>query len=152
MYLSYILKEYHWRLISWNVDIADRLVKLRKKNGFSQEALADKIGVSRQAVSKWERSESSPDTDNLISLAKIYNLTMDEILYSDHNTIAPTIETSTDDTVYNINEKWFNLKKALPFLPYILFAIVVNLMALSGGWWHPALPYCFWRTDAEEVF
>ena len=55
-----------------NVEIADRLLKLRKKNGFSQEELAEKLGISRQAVSKCERAEASPDTDNLIRLAKLY--------------------------------------------------------------------------------
>jgi len=54
-----------------DVKVANRLVMLRAKYGLSQEELAEKIGVSRQAVSKWERAESSPDTDNLIALAKI---------------------------------------------------------------------------------
>ena len=53
----------------------------RKQAGLSQEALADKLGVSRQAVSKWERAESLPDTDNLIALAAIYGLTLDELLW-----------------------------------------------------------------------
>ena len=52
-----------------NIDIANRLYNYRKKHNMSQEELADKIGVSRQAVSKWERAEASPDTDNLILLA-----------------------------------------------------------------------------------
>lgn len=51
------------------------------KRGLSQEALADRLGVSRQAVSKWERAESLPDTDNLIALAAIYGLTLDELLW-----------------------------------------------------------------------
>lgn len=63
-----------------NIQIANRLCELRKKNNLSQEQLAEKIGVSRQAVSKWERGEASPDTDNLISLAEIYNVSIDEIL------------------------------------------------------------------------
>lgn len=57
-----------------------RLASLRKENGYSQEALAEKLGISRQAVSKWERGESSPDTDNLISLAALYSMTLDELL------------------------------------------------------------------------
>ena len=60
--------------------IADRLVTLRKNAGYSQEELADMIGVSRQAVSKWERCESSPDTDNLIELARLYHITLDELV------------------------------------------------------------------------
>lgn len=66
-----------------NVEIAERLAARRKQAGLSQEALAEKLGVSRQAVSKWERSESSPDTDNLIALAKLYGVSLDELLYVD---------------------------------------------------------------------
>ena len=66
-----------------NIKIANKLVELRKKNGLSQEELADKLGLSRQAVSKWERAESSPDTDNLICLAKLYNVSLDDLLNTD---------------------------------------------------------------------
>lgn len=65
------------------IEIADRLCAYRKNAGFSQEELAEKIGVSRQAVSKWERAEASPDTDNLILLAKIYGVTLDDLLNKD---------------------------------------------------------------------
>lgn len=68
-----------------NVEIAERLAARRKLAGLSQEALAEKLGVSRQAVSKWERSESSPDTDNLIALAKLYGVSLDELLYVDES-------------------------------------------------------------------
>ncbi|MBE6143578.1 MAG: helix-turn-helix transcriptional regulator [Erysipelotrichaceae bacterium] len=63
-----------------NIKTANRLCELRKAHNLSQEELAYKLGVSRQAVSKWERSESSPDTDNLIQLAALYNISLDELL------------------------------------------------------------------------
>lgn len=63
-----------------NIETAKRLYEYRKANGYSQEELAAKIGVSRQAISKWERSESSPDTENLIALAKLYGVTLDTLL------------------------------------------------------------------------
>lgn len=66
-----------------NIDTAKRLADRRKRAGFSQEALALELGVSRQAVSKWERSESSPDTDNLIALAQLYGVSLDDLLYKD---------------------------------------------------------------------
>lgn len=59
---------------------AKKLTELRKHNSLSQEALAEKIGVSRQAISKWERGEASPDTENLLSLSKIYSVSIDDIL------------------------------------------------------------------------
>ena len=65
------------------LETANRLFELRKKHNLSQEELAEKLGVSRQAVSKWERSEASPDTDNLIALAKIYGLSLDELIYGE---------------------------------------------------------------------
>ena len=63
-----------------NVQTADKLVQLRKEKGLSQEELAEKLGISRQAVSKWERAEASPDTDNLVTLAKLYGISLDDLL------------------------------------------------------------------------
>jgi len=79
-----------------NVEIADRLAKRRREAGYSQEELADKLGVSRQAVSKWERSESSPDTNNLIALAKLYEVSLDDLLYVD-SSIEDDIAFETQD-------------------------------------------------------
>jgi transcriptional regulator with XRE-family HTH domain len=62
------------------IEIADKLVNLRKNHNLSQEDLAEKLGISRQAVSKWERAESSPDTDNLIKLATLYSISLDKLL------------------------------------------------------------------------
>lgn len=61
-------------------ETANRLAALRRARGLSQEELAAQLGVSRQAVSKWERAESSPDTDNLIALAKLFQISLDELL------------------------------------------------------------------------
>ena len=72
-----------------NIEIANRLVHLRKSNHLSQEALAEKLGISRQAVSKWERAEASPDTDNLILLAKLYRVSLDELLKTEEDLIVP---------------------------------------------------------------
>lgn len=66
-----------------NVEIAQRLADLRREKGYSQEELAENLGLSRQAVSKWERAESSPDTGNIVALAKLYGVTLDELLRVD---------------------------------------------------------------------
>ena len=62
------------------IQTANRLIALRKQQGMSQEQLAEALDVSRQAISKWERGESSPDTDNLIALAEIYGVSLDELV------------------------------------------------------------------------
>lgn len=75
-----------------NIEIANRLVNLRKENNLSQEALAEKLGISRQAVSKWERAEASPDTDNLILLARLYGVSLDELLKTEDEIPLPNVE------------------------------------------------------------
>lgn len=81
-----------------NIEIANRLVNLRKSNNLSQEALAEKLGISRQAVSKWERAEASPDTDNLILLARLYGVSLDTLLQTEDDISTPgyTEETSSE--------------------------------------------------------
>lgn len=78
--------------------MAQRLVDRRKAAGLSQEALAAQLGVSRQAVSKWERSESSPDTDNLIALAALYDVSLDELLYGEAANDADDLEDGSANT------------------------------------------------------
>lgn len=59
---------------------SDKLIALRKKNGFSQEELAEKLGVSRQAVSKWESAQSIPDLNRILELSKLFGVTTDYLL------------------------------------------------------------------------
>ena len=63
-----------------NLDIAERLAQMRRRRGLSQGELARALGLSRQAVSKWERGESSPDTENLVALADFYGVSLDELV------------------------------------------------------------------------
>ncbi len=62
------------------MNLADRIQTLRKAKGISQEQLADKIGVSRQAVSKWESEQSSPDLDKIILLSDYFEVSTDYLL------------------------------------------------------------------------
>ena len=62
------------------MNIADRIQNLRKIKGISQEELADKVGVSRQAVSKWESEQSIPDLDKVIIMSELFDVTTDYIL------------------------------------------------------------------------
>lgn len=83
-----------------NVEIAQRLAEMRRNKGYSQEELAENLGLSRQAVSKWERAESSPDTGNLIALAKLYGITLDELLRVDED-IADDVRFEAQDKMKN---------------------------------------------------
>ena len=59
---------------------AEKLIRLRKREGWSQEALAESLGVSRQAVSRWERDETMPDSDKIVALADLFGVTTDYLL------------------------------------------------------------------------
>ncbi|HHX00076.1 MAG TPA: helix-turn-helix transcriptional regulator [Acholeplasmataceae bacterium] len=98
-----------------NIEIANKLVKLRKEHNLSQEELANKLGISRQAVSKWERAEASPDTDNLIKLASLYKISLDELLLSDEEIVQEVInDKNIEDEIDpkdTINDFIDNIKK-----------------------------------------
>lgn len=82
-----------------NVSIGNRLYQYRRKIGLSQEELAAKLGVSRQAVSKWERAEAAPDTDNLINPSRIYGVTLDELINTDPANSGTRSSDSSDDEI-----------------------------------------------------
>ena len=125
-----------------NIEIANRLLELRKKNGYSQEELANKLGISRQSVSKWERAEASPDTDNLILLAKIYNVSIDELLGASSVDVE---ELRSNNEVVEENTQKFDKKVKKYSLidktisTIILSASVITYILLGSllNLWHP---------------
>lgn len=58
----------------------EKLVMLRKQYNLSQEQVAEKLGVARQTISKWELGETTPEMDKLILISEIYNITLDELV------------------------------------------------------------------------
>lgn len=119
-----------------NIKLADRLVELRKEHKLSQEALAEKLGLSRQSISKWERAEASPDTDNLIALAEVYGVTLDELL---GNNELKAEKTEPQATKKQLSAKQIKGKSNLKKAP-LLFLGAIALYA-GGGivlgvfWW-----------------
>ena len=64
--------------------ISDKIVGLRKANGMSQEDLAEKLDVSRQAVSRWESGTAMPDANNILQLSRLFDVTTDYLLKDDY--------------------------------------------------------------------
>ena len=60
--------------------LGDKLVALRKKNGHSQQELADRLEVTRQTISNWELGQGSPSLDKAVKLAKIYHVSLDDLV------------------------------------------------------------------------
>ncbi|MBQ8404160.1 MAG: helix-turn-helix transcriptional regulator [Clostridia bacterium] len=84
--------------------LQDKILRLRKKSGLSQEALAEKIGVSRQAVSKWETGEAVPELSKLLLLARAFAVTTDYLL-SEEETEPEQTEARPTEEALQANKK-----------------------------------------------
>ena len=69
--------------------LADKIISLRKKTGWSQEELAEQLGVPRQSVSKWEGAQSVPDMDKIVALSRLFGVTTDYLLKDELEDAAP---------------------------------------------------------------
>lgn len=120
-----------------NLTIASRLVELRRMQGLSQEELANRLGVSRQAVSKWERAESSPDTDNLIALAQLYGISLDALLLGQGELLPGSALTQPAEPDLEEMERK-RRKRALFRFPYPVFVALCYLwLGFMFHLWHP---------------
>ncbi len=109
----------------------EKLLKLRKESNFSQEELAEKLGVSRQAVSRWESGETMPDSPNLLQISNIFSVSADYLLRDE-------IEKPLENPE---NEKTKIRKKNPIFIVYIF-----GLLAMS------ALLYIIALSDLDIVY
>ena len=115
-----------------NLEIANKLQQLRKDKGYSQEELAEQLGVSRQAVSKWERAEASPDTDNLIALSKIYNVSLDELLGINNKK-----EETIDEEIEENEEPKNKAVDIFENISTLVIAIIYVIIGACFHLWHP---------------
>ena len=83
----------------------DKLYELRKKNGYSQEELAEKLGVSRQSVSKWESNTTYPETDKIIQIANLFDCSMDDLI----NDKVDDVESTLRKNKNNVQNIWNSL-------------------------------------------
>lgn len=158
-----------------NIEIANRLVNLRKANNLSQEALAEKLGISRQAVSKWERAEASPDTDNLILLARLYGVSLDELLKTEDEIPRPEPEQPDDekpsgreeyaeresfgdgqtpDNGQKYDKEWFSHRHQFPM--WVVITVLYFVISVMWNAWHPGwLLFLFipiWHSLVEAIY
>lgn len=106
------------------MEIGNKIQELRKKKGISQEELAEKIGVARQTISKWELGETSPDLKQAKALSKIFKISLDELT---NNDIKEVLIEKTSNT-----EKLAGLiLKLIKF--FVIFIIVVFILLITAS-------------------
>ncbi|MDB8593416.1 helix-turn-helix domain-containing protein [Streptococcus salivarius] len=90
---------------------AEKLKSIRKQVGMSQELLAEKIGVSRQAVTKWETGAGIPDIDNMVSISNLFNISIDELICNKGTTLKTSEYLFESITEYDIDKiKSYDMK------------------------------------------
>lgn len=72
--------------------LSEKIYELRRKSGLSQEQLADKIGVSRQAISKWESGSSTPELEKLILLSEFFGVSIDDLAKENQEVVSKNVE------------------------------------------------------------
>lgn len=92
------------------MNFSEKLKEIRKNEGLSQEQLAEKIGVSRQAITKWETGKGLPDVENMIIIAEIFKTTLDELLRDTAAKQEQALPVFVSETIYDIDcEKHFDV-------------------------------------------
>ena len=110
--------------------LGEKINKLRKGKGFSQDELASQLTVSRQAISKWELGESIPDTENIIQLSNIFGVSTDYLLKDDYengngnNNDTPAVKKNDK----NINADYIRKILSPSFIRILLVIIIIGLL------------------------
>ena len=108
------------------MSLGEKLLKLRKKKGLSQEEVADILHVTRQTVSKWETDQSMPDFDKVLPICNLYEISTEELFHDEVSTVREGEEVLEENTILDQN---YNRKKALfttvAVMLYILSVVVI---------------------------
>ena len=109
--------------------LGERILNYRKRAGMSQERLAELLGVSRQAVSKWEGDAAQPELDKIVALARLFGITTDQLLLGEMPNPGPPTEAAPEKR----EPRWY-LLGILPLAvgAYLLIRGVLQLSAVSG--------------------
>lgn len=93
--------------------LGEKIKEYRKRNKYSQEKLAELVGVSRQAVTKWETNQSAPSTVNLLKLADIYGTSLDELIHENTGCSNMNIRSSSKQWIKFITILWVTISAVL---------------------------------------
>ena len=111
--------------------LADKIVSLRKKAGWSQEELAEQLGVTRQSVSKWEGAQSIPDMDKVVQMSRLFGVTTDYLLKDEleEQTAAPVEEESSPLRRVTMAQAAEYLTRRKAAAPKVAFAVLLCIVS-----------------------
>ena len=109
---------------------SERLAQLRREHDYTQEQLAELIGVSRQTISKWETGAANPDIEKLMQLSKLYNCSVDYM-------VGNKINSKQNEEFKPQSKKKNNIKK---YGLAIIFLLILAVSVISVSYTHLTLP------------
>ena len=112
------------------MNLSEKIMMLRKKEGWSQEELANHLQISRQAVSKWESGQSMPDTDKIIQLSQLFHVTTDYLLLDQEN--EGNIQTEIYLSLTQVQEYLKIRKQSSLKIAFATFLCVISPIPLIG--------------------
>ncbi len=115
------------------MNFSKQLKLYRERDGFSQEALAEKIYVTRQTISKWENDHTYPDIHNLIALSALFDVTLDELVKGDLEIMKK-----------NIDVEMMNKLSWIMLIFIGLMAVSLGPLIVLWGWYGFIIPMIFW--------
>lgn len=107
--------------------LPEKIVSLRKARGWSQEDFAEKLNISRQAISRWENGTALPDAQNILQISKLFEVTTDYLLNDDYESDRdiPAVKTATKETeVLILKKKQLHLVSAICFTISVFCALM----------------------------
>ncbi len=96
--------------------LADKIINERKKNGWSQEELAEKLSVSRQSVSKWEGAQAVPDLQKILKMAEVFGVTTDYLLKDEMESELPQAQNMREEVLTDSPRRRVSMEEAVSFL------------------------------------
>ena len=109
--------------------LSDKIIQLRKAKGWSQEALAERLNVSRQAISRWEGATAQPDAANILQLSKLFGVTTDYLLndeYESDNDL-PKVKQLNSDGIHQIMIFMVTLEVMILIIQFMTTIILQNI-------------------------
>ncbi len=139
------------------MNISDKILNLSKDNGMSQELLAEKLGVSRQSVSKWESGGALPDVDKIVAMSALFGVSTDYLLKEDATNEEPKEEADTSEAFIEENDVTIqykptkNKKRFALKITALVLAIAVVITAIAVPAYYGGIREAWWEVCGGKI-
>ncbi len=113
------------------MNLPDKIIKHRKSNGWSQEEFAEKLNVSRQAVSRWENGSALPDAQNILQISRLFDVTTDYLLNDDYESDKDIPYIKKANNVIDTQKRNYTRLSVIASIAFAISAVIWLFLAIS---------------------